>query len=432
MNPWMAGLGAGLQSFGQSAMQLLAQEQARREREAERNRLKEKEDDALARANRQYDQQVAQWAFQNNLSPMEAVEAPIKQAETIGSTFSSFRGAELPGGMGVMLGGAGDALSELAKQSRAQLGRGRRIDMADSSGQTRTYFQPYEKTPEGIAERERSRGRQALMAAGYSGEEADAIMNSPEKLQSAVLDRIRPQAKGQPDRIIENDGSVAYYQPPVMKPGEIVRPGLTQRQPPAPGSTPYNWQVITDPGTGRVFQVDPRTGQVRPTQAPDGDGPFQTTTKEQTEQERARERLFRAVTRARELVNEYGIVVTPGVAQDQLSAAFTNLQMQYKDAAGLGALTGPDMDLIEKALGDPTAFTQLLRGGKAGVLAKLSEAERALMPKAPAGGASGGGGGGGGTMQLTPQEQAIYDAAKRENKSDAEIMAFIQKLRGGR
>lgn len=428
MNPWLAGLGAGLQSIGGSALQILAQEQARKEREAERTRQQKLQDDAIARANRQYDQSVAQFVFQNNLTPMEAVEAPVKRAEEIGSTFSSFRGAELPGAMGVMLGDTGDALSQLAQKSRAQMARGRSIDVMDSSGKSRTYYQPYEKTPEGIAERDRTRGIKALTDAGYSLEEATAVYNSPENLRSAILERIRPLPKGQPDKIIENDGSVAYYQPPTMKPGEIVRPGLTQRQPPAAGSTPYNSQVITDPGTGRMYLVDPRTGQVRPTQAPDGAGPFQTTTKEQTEQERARERLLRAVTRARELVNEIGIEVMPGVAQDQLSAAFTALQLQYKDAAGLGALTGPDMGLIEKALGDPTSFTQLLRGGKAGVLAKLAEAENALAK--PAGAAPPAGGGG--AMQLTPQEQAIYDAAKRENKSDAEIMAFIQKLRGGR
>lgn len=425
----MAGLGAGLQSFGGSAMQILAQMQARKEREAERTRLKEKEDEALARANRKYDQDVAQWAFQNNLTPMQAVEAPVKRAEEIGSAFSSFRGAELPGAMGVMLGDTGDALSQLAQKSRAQLARGRSIDIADSGGKSRTYYQPYEKTPEGIAERDRTRGIKALTDAGYSLEEATAVYNSPENLRSAILERIRPLPKGQPQEIVGPDGRVTFVQPPALKPGETWDSGLTQRQPPAPGSTPYNWQVITDPGTGRVFQVDPRSGQVRPTQAPDGGGPFQTTSAAQADAAKARERLRGAITRARELVNQYGIEVMPGEAQDQLSAAFTNLQLQYKDAAGLGALTGPDMGLIEKALGDPTSISQYFRGGSKGVLAKLSEAERALMPKAPAGGAPGGAGG---AMQLTPQEQAIYDAAKRENKSDAEIMAFIQKLRGGR
>ena len=138
-----------------------------------------------------------------------------------------------------------------------------------------------------------------------------------------------------------------------------------------------------------------------------------------------------AIGRARELVNQYGITVMPGESQDQLNAAFTNLQLQYKDAAGLGALTGPDMGLIEKALGDPTSITQLFRGGKDGVLAKLNEAERVLGGGQAAGGQGGGGMPSRGGMQLSPTEQAIYNAAKAEGKQDAEIMAFIQKMRGG-
>lgn len=43
MADWLAGLGAGLQSFGGNAMQYLAQEQARKEREAERERIREQQ-----------------------------------------------------------------------------------------------------------------------------------------------------------------------------------------------------------------------------------------------------------------------------------------------------------------------------------------------------------------------------------------------------
>jgi hypothetical protein len=72
-------------------------------------------------------------------------------------------------------------------------------------------------------------------------------------------------------------------------------------------------------------------------------------------------------------------------------------------------------------------------GGDKSVLAKLNTAmgsldnEEALFTKTynlPAPSTSS-------TPRLSPTEQAIYDAAKKEGKSDAEIMAFITKMRGG-
>lgn len=420
MNPWLSGLGAGLQSFGSSAMQILAQEQARKQREEERNQQITQQKAMLERQQRQADEAFALKAFDLGLSPYEQVEAPIKQMEQLGAM------KDMPGPFGM----AGDALSLMAQQSRDRLAKGRTFDRTDASGKTVRYYQPYERTKEGMEETERTRGIRALRGAGYTDSEATAIMSSPEKLQSAILERIRPQPKGQPQEIVQPDGTVTYVQPPTLRPGEAWSPGFKQRTPPAPGSTPYNWQVITDPGTGSVYQVDPRTGQVRQTQAPTGE-PFTTTSQSRADAAKARERLRMAIGRARELVNQYGITVMPGESQDQLNAAFTNLQLQYKDAAGLGALTGPDMGLIEKALGDPTSITQLFRGGKDGVLAKLNEAERVLGGGQAAGGQGGGGMPSRGRMQLSPTEQAIYNAAKAEGKQDAEIMAFIQKMRGG-
>jgi len=431
MNPWLSGLGAGLQSFGSSAMQILAQEQARKQREEERNQQITQQKAMLERQQRQADEAFALKAFDLGLSPYEQVEAPIKQMEQLGAM------KDMPGPFGM----AGDALSLMAQQSRDRLAKGRTFDRTDASGKTVRYYQPYERTKEGMEEAERTRGMRALRGAGYTDSEATAIMSSPEKLQSAILERIRPQPKGQPQEIVQPDGTVTYVQPPTLRPGEAWSPGLKQRTPPAPGSTPYNWQVITDPGTGSVYQVDPRTGQVRPTQAPTmpggqppagGGDQFTITSQSRADAAKAKQNLRRAIARARDLVSEYGITVMPGVQQDQLNAAFTNLQLVYKDAAQLGALTGPDMGLIEKALGDPTSITQLFRGGKEGVLTKLNEADMALAGGGQAAGGQGGGGmPGRGGMQLSPTEQAIYNAAKAEGKQDAEIMAYIQKMRGG-
>lgn len=435
MNPWMAALGAGLQSAGQQAMQYLLRDMERKEQEKERTRLQKLQDDAVGRANRQFDQQVRQWAFSQGLSPYEEVEAPIKRAEQVGSAFSSFRGAELPGGMGVMLGGAGDALSELAKKSRGQLGRGRTIDLEMADGKSTRYFQPYEKTKEGMEERERTRGVKALENAGFSTEEANAIYSAPENLRSAILERIRPQAKGQPQEIVGPDGRVRFVQPPALKPGESWDSGLTQRTPPAAGSTPYNWTLSTDDTTGTRVLVDPRTGQTRPVMGPGGE-PMRDISDEVKKQARAFGTMRANLNMLRDLVKQHGLEYAPGEAKAAMESALSQAQVAWKTYAELGALSGPDMGLVINAIGDPTSLNAM-GGGAKGVMSKLDTALKALdneerlfteMYKVPVPGSSQTAPGG---AQLSPQEQAIYNAAKLEGKSDPEIMAFLQKLRSG-
>jgi len=437
MNPWLAGLGAGLQSAGQSAMQLLAQEQQRREREAERKRLEKKEADMLTRQNRQQDEAFNLKAFELGLSPYESVAAPVARAETMGSALSSTRGLEIPGmgsALGLGLSGAGDALSELAGQARERMAKGRTFDRTDASGKTVKYYQPYERTKEGLEEAERTRGVQALVGAGYTDGEARAIMASPEKLQSAILERIRPTPKGQPQEIVQPDGSVTYVQVPVLQPGQKWDSGLKQRTPPAPGSTPYNWTLDTDDTTGQRVLVDPRTGQSRPVTTPGGD-PMRNLPDLVKKRANAIATMEAALNRYEALVKQNGLEIMPGEGKSQLEAARTNLQIPWKTYAELGALSGPDMGLVIDAVGDATSINAVGAGDK-GILAKIGEARIALnrekqlfteLYKFPIPGQGGAPQG----AQLSPQEQAIYDAAKMEGKSDAEIMAFLQNMRGG-
>lgn len=49
-----------------------------------------------------------------------------------------------------------------------------------------------------------------------------------------------------------------------------------------------------------------------------------------------------------------------------LKAAFTDLQMRQKEAFALGAITGPDMQVLEGAYTDPTGMWGTLKGGVAG------------------------------------------------------------------
>ena len=82
------------------------------------------------------------------------------------------------------------------------------------------------------------------------------------------------------------------------------------------------------------------------------------------------------------LVSKTGATLT-GKEKSQLDSAFKDAQVAWKDAAGLGALQGPDVKMIEGALGEsPTTVSTIgkyaLSGGKAGLLAKVRGArERA-------------------------------------------------------
>lgn len=51
-----------------------------------------------------------------------------------------------------------------------------------------------------------------------------------------------------------------------------------------------------------------------------------------------------------------GTKIRPGADQMELGSAYSALQLEYKELAALGVLAGPDMDLIESVLQDPTTL----------------------------------------------------------------------------
>lgn len=439
MSEWLAGLGAGLQTLGSSGMQYLMQEQERRDRQERERLAKEQREAEIKRAARQQDLQFEQFRFQNDLTPYDEAVAPTRQVESVSDVMRT-GGAALPAiGAGTMgmagsaIASAGDALSELAQKSRARLAKGRTMDYTDASGKTVKYYQPYERTEEGKRETEMRRGIQSLKSAGFSDAEASAIMTSPEKLQSALIERLRPTAKGQPQRIVGPDGRVTFVQPPIMKPGETYDTGLTQNIT-VPGQAPYNWSLDTDDTTGQRVLVDPRTGQSRPVTTPGGQ-PLMNVPDKVREKAAAFGTLRANLELLKQLVQKSGIEVMPGETKSAMESALSQAQVAWKTYAELGALSGPDMGLVIQAIGDPTSVTAGLRGGEKGILSKLDTALGALdkeeqlfteVYKFPIPGRKPPQG-----SQLTPQEQAIYDAAKLEGKSDGEIMAFLQRMRGG-
>lgn len=177
--------------------------------------------------------------------------------------------------------------------------------------------------------------------------------------------------------------------------------------------------------------------------------------------------MRKAITALQDAVKGGGMALRPGEYQAKIRALQANAQIQFKEAANLGALSGPDMGLVESALGSATNPMQLLRGGAGGVASSLDAAQQSLdarartmeqvystpmpagfyapptpaAPPAPAlapstrkplglgqpkGNVDLRGDTGGTTIPLSPHVQTI-DEMIRAGKSDAEIKAAIAR-----
>lgn len=71
-------------------------------------------------------------------------------------------------------------------------------------------------------------------------------------------------------------------------------------------------------------------------------------------------RVGDSLGRYRETLQKIGPQIVPSKEKLELQAAYTDLLMESKELANLGALSGPDLDLIQKLLQDPTALTSQL------------------------------------------------------------------------
>lgn len=72
---------------------------------------------------------------------------------------------------------------------------------------------------------------------------------------------------------------------------------------------------------------------------------------------------------------------TSPVDRARIGTAFTDLQMRMKEAYELGAITGPDMRVLESALSDPTSITGTIKGaafGKKPFEAQIDEVGKVL------------------------------------------------------
>ena len=70
--------------------------------------------------------------------------------------------------------------------------------------------------------------------------------------------------------------------------------------------------------------------------------------------------------------------LTVGTDLAEIDGKYNDLLLVLKDYAKLGVLAGPDLDLLNNWVGDPTSIKQLLKGGDEGTLVQLKSLEDAV------------------------------------------------------
>lgn len=137
---------------------------------------------------------------------------------------------------------------------------------------------------------------------------------------------------------------------------------------------------------GRPVFVDPRDPN-RTTTAPvvtkpaDGMTPIQAN--QVKVQQSALLNMQKAVMDLRDAVAKDGMALFGGKHAADIASKQTQAMMQFKEAANLGALSGPDMQLMLDAIGSGTSVKQaVFRGGKDGVLQQLDNALSSISQRA--------------------------------------------------
>lgn len=100
--------------------------------------------------------------------------------------------------------------------------------------------------------------------------------------------------------------------------------------------------------------------------------------------QRSLQNLESGVNAYQQLLNDYdpqSIDALTDTKRAAISSAFTDLQMRLKEAYELGAITGPDMQVLQSAITDPTSLWGIARGAASGRKpfdAQISQTKAAL------------------------------------------------------
>jgi hypothetical protein len=117
------------------------------------------------------------------------------------------------------------------------------------------------------------------------------------------------------------------------------------------------------PGEGSSW-LDPKAGKYQSPTGPNGEMQVQFLRgsegwRKQKAFEAVPKRLTSSLDRLEAAVDKYGVTKLPSVAQGELQTTYASFILQAKEAEKLGALAGPDLDLIEGLIGNPTKWNQL-------------------------------------------------------------------------
>jgi hypothetical protein len=118
----------------------------------------------------------------------------------------------------------------------------------------------------------------------------------------------------------------------------------------------------------RADPADPN----RPTEAQRNDFKKQTL---------ALDNLESALTDYEAALDKYGSMESFGEGKGILENAYANVLIQAKEAANLGALTGPDMGIMNQMVIAPNSGGQLWAGGATGVKGQISNFRSQLKTK---------------------------------------------------
>jgi hypothetical protein len=355
----MGGLGKGLESLGQS---LLQQQILKRQQEE----MKRREDAQRAMQKLAFDRDMALKTFDLGLEEYQPAADQASQLGRAGAGMSAAAGPGM-GAAGMGMGVAGDVLSAMAQSSQDRLRRGRTVDLPDFEGKSKRYFQPYERSAEGRRDKAKT---DFLTAARQRGIPADQIaqlsvlFDSPEGMADEILKIVRPDSQRISRTQVMDLGTssvVDILEDGTRRKVRDMTPAEIQRESTAPGQQPYNWGTVRDDATGEVLQVDPRSGQTRPISTPGGQ-PVREIPESIRKETAAIDILVDELDNLEEIIKRNGTTIVPGPALQEITTALNSAQIAYKTAAGLGVLNGPDLAIMEQALGDPTSAIAKLRG----------------------------------------------------------------------
>jgi len=197
---------------------------------------------------------------------------------------------------------------------------------------------------------------------------------------AATLARTQKDAEFQ--RIVEGlmaqglpqDMAIAVAQAGSAK-SYLDKPAETKPTAPLRGTPEYLRMLREEEAVKASFRPQPQGGTGGPTPQ---SLRAQATYKKRKE---TLDNLLDAVELYRTQLTESGIEVLPGEQKARLTGAYANLKLLAKDAAELGALTGPDVVILEQMFNNPAtktgaALNVLQLGGRAkGLLSQLDQYE---------------------------------------------------------